>query len=74
MATVVTTMSSVSVILTLTRHGGHIVRAQASCAGEGSSVSDRVKPMTYTIDTCRFLAWHSGITRIGQGLVSSVSR
>ena len=27
----------------------------------GSSVPSRVKPMTYKIDTCRFLAWHSAL-------------
>ena len=36
-----------------------------------SLVPGRVKPMTYQIDTCRFLAWCSAL--IGYGKISSVS-
>ena len=37
----------------------------------GSLIPGRVKPMTFKIDTCCFLVWHSAL---GQGLVSTVSR
>ena len=38
-----------------------------------SSVTGRVKAMTYKIDTCHFLSLALGINRIGQTLVSSLS-
>ena len=41
---------------------------ESGCSGPG-----RVKPITYQIDTCCFLASKSALNRIGQGLVSSVS-
>ena len=39
----------------------------------GSLVPGRVKPVTYKIETCHFLARRSASFRIGQGLISSVS-
>ena len=38
-----------------------------------SSIPCRVKPMTYKICTCRFLAWHLAFIRTEQELVGSVS-
>ena len=42
-----------------TRRGGRIGRAQASSAHVLRSNLSRVKPMTYQINTCRYLVWRS---------------
>ena len=40
-------------------HGGQTCRAQASHEEVRSSIHDRVKPITYKIDTCCYLVWWS---------------
>ena len=51
--------------LTATEHGGRIGRALVSCSRLWVPTLGRVKPMTYNIDTCRFLAKCSAL--LGQG-------
>ena len=49
-----------------TGHCGRIDRVQVSCVGDhGIDNSGQVKPVTYKIDTCRFVARCSAL--LGQG-------
>ena len=50
-----------------TEHSGQIGRAWVSHVGD----CGRVKPMTYQIDACRFLASCSALLREGKDLLAS---
>ena len=49
--------------LTQTRPDGGIGRALASLAADQGLKPDSVKSMTFKIDTCHYLAWHSALLR-----------